>query len=114
MNMPVIISSFDIFLRSNIGSKMAVNSVSAERQTKATETVAILMDKKKSTQCPATMAPVKNNFKNEIIWKRGSMKGGKAISNHLGRNHDTIFWYTKSDSFTFNKQFIPYSEDYIK
>ena len=55
-----------------------------------------------------------NNFKNEIIWKRGSMKGGKAISNHLGRNHDTIFWYTKSDSFTFNKQFIPYSEDYIK
>jgi len=55
-----------------------------------------------------------NNFKNEIIWKRGSMKGGKAISNHLGRNHDTIFWYTKSDNFTFNKQFIPYSEDYIK
>jgi len=55
-----------------------------------------------------------NNFKNEIIWKRGSMKGGKAISNHIGRNHDTIFWYTKSDNFTFNKQYIPYSEDYIK
>ena len=64
MNKPVIISSFDIFLRSIIGSKMAVKSVSAERQTKATDTVAILMDKKKSTQCPATMAPVKNNFKN--------------------------------------------------
>ena len=64
MNNPVTISSFDIFLRSIIGSKMAVNSVSAERQTKATDTVAILMDKKKSTQCPATMAPVKNNFKN--------------------------------------------------
>jgi len=27
--------------------------------------------------------------------------------------HDTIFFYTKSEKFTFNKQYQPYSEKYI-
>ena len=53
-------------------------------------------------------------FRNEIIWKRGKMKGGKAVGNQYGRNHDTILFYTKSDKYLYNRQFIPYNDDYIK
>jgi len=30
------------------------------------------------------------------------------------RQHDTILYYTKSQEFTFNKQYSPYKEEYIK
>ena len=30
------------------------------------------------------------------------------------RQHDTILYYTKSEDFTFNKQYQPYKEDYVK
>ena len=53
-------------------------------------------------------------FRNEIIWKRGKMKGAKAVGNQYGRNHDTIFFYSKNEKFTYNRQFIPYEEEYIR
>ena len=56
----------------------------------------------------------KNNFRNEIIWKRGTMKGAKAVGKQYGRNHDVILYYSKSDVYTYNRQYIEYSEDYIK
>ncbi|MDR0304209.1 MAG: HNH endonuclease [Chitinispirillales bacterium] len=56
----------------------------------------------------------KNNFRNEIIWKRGAMKGAKAVGKQYGRNHDVILYYSKSDVYTYNRQYIGYSEDYIK
>lgn len=46
------------------GSKIAVNKVKEERQTKVTETVETLMAWKKNIQCIATIAPVKKNCKN--------------------------------------------------
>lgn len=52
-------------------------------------------------------------FKNQIIWKRGTMKGGKAGSNQYGRNHDAIYYFSNKNKVTFNHQFIPYDEDYI-
>ena len=44
---------------------------------------------------------------NEIIWYYNS----GARSKHFGKRHDTIFWYTKSNTFTFNKDLVrvPYS-----
>jgi len=41
------------------------------------------------------------NFQNEIIW---SYRTGGASKKRFGRKHDTIFFYTKSDSYTFNTQ----------
>lgn len=40
-----------------------------------------------------------DTFKNEIIWCYSI--GGKG-DNFYGRKHDTIYWYTKSNEFTFN------------
>jgi len=55
-----------------------------------------------------------NNFKNEITWKRSTVKGGKTNSNQMARNHDNILYYTKSSSIIFNRQSLPFSEDYKK
>ncbi len=50
-------------------------------------------------------------FRTEIIWKRTSAHGNAEIS--YGDVTDTIFYYTKSKQFVFNKQFTPYSDKYI-
>ena len=55
-----------------------------------------------------------NNFKNEIAWKRSTVKGGKTNSNQMARNHDSVLYYTKSSSIIFNRQSLPFSEDYKK
>ena len=50
-----------------------------------------------------------NNFQNEIIWH---YTGGGRSKSHFSRKHDSIFFYTKSDSYTFNVDAIrvPYKE----
>jgi DNA modification methylase len=56
-----------------------------------------------------------NQFVNEIIWKRQSAHSdAKQGSKHLGRVHDSIFLYSKSDDYTFNHLYRPYDEDYIE
>ncbi len=55
------------------------------------------------------------NFRSQIIWKRQSAhsdtkQGRKAYGNIT----DIILYYTKSDDYTFNTQFTPYTEDYIE
>jgi len=50
------------------------------------------------------------NFKSEIPWKRTS---AHSDSKTLGNAHDTLLFYTKSDGFIWNKQYQPYSDDYI-
>lgn len=54
-------------------------------------------------------------FRNEITWKRSSAhsdikQGRKAYGNIA----DTILYYTKSEEYTFNAQYTPYSKEYIK
>lgn len=51
------------------------------------------------------------NFRNEIIWKRTSARADSNTYNHV---HDTVFFYTKSDSFIWHKQFTEHSEAYLK
>lgn len=51
------------------------------------------------------------NFRNEIIWKRTSARADSSTFNHV---HDTVFFYTKSDEFTWNRQFTEHSETYLK
>jgi len=56
----------------------------------------------------------RNNFRREIIWDVGSVSGFKSQVKGWVRQHDTILYYTKSDNFTFNKQYTPYKQEYIK
>ena len=51
------------------------------------------------------------NFRNEIIWKRTSARADSNTYNHV---HDTILFYTKSDSFIWHKQFTEHSDAYLK
>jgi len=56
----------------------------------------------------------KNYFRREIIWNVGSVSGFKSQVKGWVRQHDTILYYTKSDNFTFNKQYVPYRKEYVK
>jgi DNA modification methylase len=52
-----------------------------------------------------------NRFQNEIAWKRFSAKNDP---NRFGRSHDLIFFYSKGASPTWNVQYAPFEEDYVK
>lgn len=57
----------------------------------------------------------KENFVNEIIWKRANTVKGNVGqgSKFWGANTDTIFFYRKSDQYVFNVQYKEYTRDYI-
>ena len=52
-----------------------------------------------------------NQFQNEIIWKRTSARSDSQRYNTI---HDTILFYTKSQDYTWNKQYQPYDQSYIE
>lgn len=54
-----------------------------------------------------------NNFRNEIIWKRQTSSGYKGSSG-FGKNHDTIYFYSKSDNYFYQNVYQPYSDDYLE
>jgi len=51
------------------------------------------------------------NFQNEIVWRRTTARSGSGAYNHI---HDTIFFYSKSQTFIWNQQYLPYSKDYLQ
>ena len=55
-------------------------------------------------------------FVNEIVWKRADTVKGNAGqgSRAFGPNTDTLLFYRKTSSNTFNPQFNDYSEEYIQ
>ena len=56
-----------------------------------------------------------SNFRREIVWNKMNASGGKAGANNWITTHDTIFYYTNSENdFNFNKQYIPYTQEYIE
>ena len=65
--------------------------------------------------CDAIFCTCGGDFKNEIIWKRTFNSGSsKARANKYPVSTDYILFYTKSDNYTFNRAFRPYSEGAIK
>ena len=50
----------------------------------------------------------KENFRNEIIWRRSYSHND---GNKFGVITDTIFWFSKSPNWLYNKIFIPRTED---
>jgi adenine-specific DNA-methyltransferase len=56
----------------------------------------------------------KENFINEIVWKRSDAKGDSAQgSSHYSRVHDVILFFQKSPHRYWHQQFLPLSEAYI-
>jgi len=51
------------------------------------------------------------NFRNEVIWQRTNVH---SDSKTWSRVSDTIFFYTKSDQFTWNPPYVPHSDEYIR
>jgi len=54
------------------------------------------------------------NFQREIIWRIGWVSGYKSVAKNWVRNHDNILYYTKSDNYIFNKEYIPYPPTYVR
>ncbi|OON99224.1 MAG: hypothetical protein ATN35_01745 [Epulopiscium sp. Nele67-Bin004] len=48
------------------------------------------------------------NFRNDIVWERSPVKGGKASSKQFGKNIDNILFYTKTDNYYYNQVYKPY------
>ena len=47
-----------------------------------------------------------NNFRNEIVWCYTGP--GSPGMRQLPRKHDTIFWYSKGKTWTYNECYVPY------
>ncbi len=57
----------------------------------------------------------KGNHLASISWRRSSSTGSsKAISRKFPANQDTVFLYRRSRDYTFNRQYLPYSTEYLK
>lgn len=55
------------------------------------------------------------DFRSEISWKRSSAHSDARQGRRIyGNIRDVIFFYTKSDTWTWNWQFTPYSEEYVQ
>jgi len=52
------------------------------------------------------------HFRNEIIWERTNAKG--QVTRNLAKNHDVIFYYVKSESFTWNIVYTPHDPNYVE
>ena len=51
-----------------------------------------------------------NQHRREIIWTMSAAAGFKGLVNNYVRGHESIFYYSKSDSAIFNKPFLPYNQ----
>jgi len=52
------------------------------------------------------------NFRNEMIWPRTNAHN--IASNHFSRVHDTIFFYSKTDDYTWNHQYGEFSPQQLE
>ncbi len=53
----------------------------------------------------------RENFENEIIWKRTTSRGGSEYYNHV---HDNIYLYTKTGCGIWNQQYTGYTDNYLE
>ena len=51
-------------------------------------------------------------FRADVAWKRQTSSGYKGKTS-IGRNHERILYYAKTDMAKFNAIYIPYSEGYV-
>ncbi len=53
----------------------------------------------------------RKQFRNEIVWERDPPgKGGKRLSKQWPRNHEVLFYYTKTEKYIFKQQYTQLSD----
>lgn len=56
----------------------------------------------------------RDNFQNHIVWKRTPFAGSsKARAAKFPTNHDSIFFFSRSERMQFEQQFAAHSDDYL-
>ncbi len=95
---------------------MGVRLVEMKRTLKPTGSIYLHCDPTASHYLKILMDSIfgRKNFKRELIWSLKTASGYKSQVKGWIRGHDTIFYYTKSKDFHFNKLFKPHNQDYIK
>lgn len=48
-------------------------------------------------------------FLNEVVWRRST---SHSAASRFGQVHDTIYWFSKGENYTWNPQYRPYSQEY--
>ena len=97
---------------------MAARLVELHRVLKATGSLYLHCDPTASHYLKIILDTIfgTQNFRNEITWKRTSAhsdtKQGHVI--HMGRVHDILLFYTKSDAAQRIELYQPYDEEYVK
>jgi DNA modification methylase len=121
---PTQVSAIVAALRSNLGKnqmtaylvEMTVRLVELRRALKATGSLYLHCDPTAShylkTVLDAVFGPTM--FRTEIVWKRSSAhsdtKQGRRQHGHI---HDVLLFYTKTNTWTWNPIYTPYTEEYL-
>lgn len=92
---------------------MAVRLVELRRVLKPTGSIYLHCDPTASHYIKLLMDAVfgVENFKNEITWKRTFAHGN--VGRNFGSVSDIIFYYSKTDQYSWNQLYIPLRDDYI-
>ncbi len=92
---------------------MAVRLLEMRRVLKPTGSIYLHCDPTASHYLKLMMDAVygQGNFQNEVVWKRTS---GRSDAKRYGRVHDVMLFYSRSNTYTWNTQYQPHSEDYVK
>ncbi len=94
---------------------LGVRLLEMRRVLKPTGSIYLHCDDTASNYIRMTMDAIfgKTNLRNEIVWLRRQDRHNLA-TRHMGRAHDTILWYVKSNDAEYNIQYTPYSDQYIR
>ena len=92
---------------------MAVRLLEMRRGLKETGSIYLHCDPTASHYLKLLMDAVfgAGNFRSEITWKRTT---AHSSANRFGPNYDTILFYTKSESYTWNSPRVPHDNAYVK
>ena len=93
-------------------SWMSIRLLELYRVLKPTGSMYLHCDPTASHYLKAMMDAVfgRENFRNEIVWRRTR---GRSDAKRFGRVHDAILFYTKSDKFIWNTQYLPHDPEYV-
>ncbi len=92
---------------------MAIRLIEMKRVLKDTGSIYLHCDPTASHYLKLVMDAVfgAKNYRNEIIWKRTSARSDSKKWNKI---HDTLYVYTKTESYCWNTQYMPYDDEYVK
>lgn len=91
---------------------MAVRILEMRRVLKDTGSIYLHCDSTMSHYLKMVLDAVfgSRNFRNEVVWRRNA---AHSDGKRYGRITDTILFYSKSATYTWNAVYVPYSEEYV-